>query len=602
VTRRRVVAGGAPGALDPALRAALDAVSQPVLVLSAGKVVELLHANPAFFKATRLKPPDKPGPRGLATWLTADAERRLLEAMERAKKGGTAAHVERDLFNMPADLQWLTHGSRRYCVATLVAQSHGAGPEPPGPELKRLSAQLMTAMELEGMAAWTWHADTDWIKVDFRGSQATRLMQAGSLKELLERMSEADRTRAERAMRTAMHGPGVSRIEINMNSADGTPRWFSMAAQRYLDETGSPAGLAGVTRDITTRKVAFQKLAESEERLRAILEAEPECVEVVDGSGILRLVNPAGLAMLEADEADQVLDRPISEFIVPEYREAFAAMHRRAMAGATGMLEMETEGRRGGRRFVESHCAPLRDNQGSVIAALAVVRDVSERHQLAGEIIAAASREQERIGHDLHDGLGQELTGIALLLTGLLGRLDQPTAELRRELTDILGLVRGAVQGTRALAHGLSPVAVERGGLAEALRALVSRLRERSGLSMRFTSRGWLDERLAPANALQLYRIAQEALNNVLRHAEARRVAVTLSMTGAGARLRIVDDGRGIDTMDPSGTGLGLKIMAYRARMVSAQLDVTPRPGGGTVVSVACPCGLARRRRRRDDR
>jgi PAS domain S-box-containing protein len=586
-------------AINPALRAVLDAVSQPVLVLSSGGTARLLHANPAFFAATRLNP-GMLGQGNLSQWLTADAERRLLEAMDRAWRDGKPAHVELDLFNMPADLQWLTDGPGRYCVATLVAPL-GGEPDHTDFELKRLNSQLMTAMELEGMAAWTWQAGADWIKADFRGSRATKLLRAGSLKEFLERLADEDRPRAQAAILDALASDGVTRFEVHTDAADGQRRWFSMAARRFLDRHGSPAGLVGVTRDITDRKRAFGALAESEGRLRAILEAEPECVKVVDGAGTVRLINPAGLAMLETDDAQRVLDCPVTRFIAPEYREEFMALVGHAMAGETGMLEMEIQGFKGRRRQVESHAAPLRDNHGSVIAALTVTRDVSVRHQLAGEIIEASNREQERIGHDLHDGLGQELTGIALLLTGLLGRLDQPTTELRQELTDILGLVKGALQNTRALAHGLSPVAIERGGLATALRALVARARTSSGLQLRFTSRDWQDEKLAPANALQLYRIAQEALNNVLRHAGARRASVTLSMNGSGARLRISDDGKGLIGGASPDTGLGLKIMAYRAKMIGANLEILPRAGGGTVVSVACPCGLVRRRRRRRD-
>jgi len=589
-----------PANISRALRAVLDAVSQPVLVLSAGGTVSLLHANPAFFTATRLKP-GMLEQGSLAQWLTPDAERRLLEAMDRAWREGKPAHVELDLFNMPAGLQWLTDGPDRYCVATLVAPPE-TEPDQADFELKRLTSQLTAAMELEGMAAWTWHAGSDWIKADFRGSRATKLLRAGSLKEFLERLPAEERPRAEDAMRNALLSDEVARFEVRTDSADGARRWFGIAARRFLDEQGLPAGLMGVTRDITARKRAFSALAESEERLRAILEAEPECVKVVDGAGTLRLINPAGLAMLETDDAQQALDLPVSRFIAPEYREEFMALVEHAMAGETGMLELEIEGFRGRRRHVESHAAPLRDNRGSVIAALTVTRDVSERHQLAGAIIEASNREQERISHDLHDGLGQELTGIALLLTGLIGRLDRPTAELKHELTDILRLVNGAVQSTRELAHGLSPVAIERGGLATALRALAARVRASSGLKLRFISRGWQDEKLDPANALQLYRIAQEGLNNVLRHAEAGRATVTLSMTRSGARLRIADDGRGVAGTTSPSAGLGLKIMAYRAKMIGAALEIAPRSGGGTVVSVACPCGLARQRRRRNDR
>jgi two-component system sensor histidine kinase UhpB len=601
VIPRRAAAARSSGPVSPALRRVLDAVAQPVLVLSAGDDLKLLYANSAFFTATRLARGSLQGG-SVAAWLPADAQRRVLAAIGGAGRVDKPVHVALDLFNMSADLQSFAHGRRRYWIATLVASPQTGDMDHSHAELRRLTAQLVTAMELEGMAAWTWRSGADWVTTDFRGSSATKLLQAGSMKEFLNRLPNAERPRVQRAMQVAMQGDEVTRLEVFMDAADGTGRWFSMAARRFLDAGGSPAGLVGVTRDITKRKDAFRSLARNEERLRAILEAEPECVKVVDGAGVVRLINPAGLALLGAEDVDRVLDRPAADFIVPEYRKSFRSLHKLAMAGKSGMLEIEVEGLDGRRRYVESHVAPLRDGKGAVTSALTVERDVTERHQLAGEIIEASNREQERIGHDLHDGLGQELTGIALLLTGLLGRLDRPTPELRAELADILELVNGALRNTRSLARGLSPVAVERGGLALALRALVSQAGARTGLSMSFTARGWQDDRLDPANALQLYRIAQESLNNALRHADSRHIVMTLTMSRAGARLRIADDGRGIAAEASPEAGLGLKIMAYRAGMIGAELKIEPRTGGGTVVSVACPCGLARGRRRRDGR
>lgn len=601
MTPRGVAPAGNTDALAPVLRALLDAVAQPVLVLSGRDTVNLVYANSAFFKATRLAR-KKLTAGSLAAWLAPDAERRLLEAMKRAWRQDQPVHVELDLFNMPADLRQLKHDGRRYCVATLVSQPQAQDLDQSNSELKRLTAQLMAAMELEGMAAWTWQAGTDWVHTDFRGSRATVLLHAGSLKEFMDRLPEADRQRVRGAMEEAMRSDGVSRLEICVDAAEGGRRWFSMAARRFLDSGGSPAGLVGVTRDVTARKDAYRKLAESEAQLWAILEAEPECVTVADREGIVRLVNPAGLDMFQADDAESVQGKAAVNFIVPESRNAFRSLYERVMAGETGMLEMEIQGLKGGRRHVENHAAPLRDNHGEVAAALMVVRDVTERHLLAAEIIEASNREQRRIGHDLHDGLGQELTGIALLLTGLQSRLERPVAELERELADIRGLVNDAIRSTRSLANGLSPVAVEHGGLGVALRSLVGRARARSGLSMRFSSRGWQDDGVDPDVALHLYRIAQESLTNAMRHAGARHVTTTLSMAGPGVTLRITDDGKGIDAAPPPAAGLGLKIMGYRARMIGARLDIARHRGGGTVVTVFRPSLPARRRRRDDER
>ena len=125
------------------------------------------------------------------------------------------------------------------------------------------------------------------------------------------------------------------------------------------------------------------RLRESEQRLRTVFESEPECVKVLGPGGELLEMNPAGLAMLEADSVAEVVAHGVLNFVVPEHRAAFAALHQRVMAGARELLEFEVVGRRGTRRWLETHAAPMRDAAGRVTSLLGVTRDVSERKQAA---------------------------------------------------------------------------------------------------------------------------------------------------------------------------------------------------------------------------
>ena len=259
-------------------------------------------------------------------------------------------------------------------------------------------------------------------------------IQSSSMVEFLERVLEQDRDLVRRAVDDALSTEQAHRIEFRIRRPDGETRWFGTAVKRFHDEHGSLVGLAGVTRDITARKKFYADLAESEGRLRSILEAEPECIKVVDPAGRLQLMNPAGLNLVEADDPQQLLGRPVIDLVAPEYHDAFRSLHAEVMAGESGVLEFEIVGSKGGRCRVESHVAPLRDAQGVVVAALAITRDVSELRLLAREIIEASNREQERIGHDLHDGVGQELTGIALMLKGLQDQLGRPATDVGRDI------------------------------------------------------------------------------------------------------------------------------------------------------------------------
>lgn len=461
-------------------------------------------------------------------------------------------------------------------------------------ELRRRADLLATALELEGMVVWSWDRRGDRVHVEHRAS-AVDFIRSGeqSLSSFMSRVHVDDREAVEAAISTALAVPGIHRVEFRFRAPDGSERWLASTLQRYLQAGGEPAGLAGASRDITVRKRFYRDLADKEQRLRTVLETEPECVKIVDSEGILRMMNPAGLAMIGVDSDQAVIGRPAIGLVAPEYRAAFAACQRRVMAGHTETIEFEFAGASGRRRWVESKVAPLRDPSGEIVAQLSVTRDVTERRELLQEVIEAASREQERIGHDLHDGLGQELTGISLMLKALQGRVDRKPEELRRELDEILRLVNHALGSTRSIARGLSPAALERGGLTEALRSLVGQARERFGLRIRLTVRAG-DGYPPPAVALHLYRIAQEALSNAIRHSAASRVTVTLHETAGRIRLRIADDGRGIHGGDTNGGGLGLRIMRYRAQLVGAQLDVGRAPRGGTAVVVQWrPAGAA---------
>src|SRR5215475_13241211 len=131
------------------------------------------------------------------------------------------------------------------------------------------------------------------------------------------------------------------------------------------------------------------------------------------------------------------------------------------------------------------------------------------------EIIEIAQREQQRIGNDLHDGLGQDLTGIALMLRGVAAQLRKEGSAARLEVEEVIGLVNNAIESTRSLARGLSPVSGERGGLAAALQTLAARASERYGVHVDFNA--GFDEplRLSETSATHVYRIVQEALTNV---------------------------------------------------------------------------------------
>jgi PAS domain S-box-containing protein len=232
------------------------------------------------------------------------------------------------------------------------------------------------------------------------------------------------------------------------------------------------------------------------------------------------------------------------------------------------------------------------NRSGEAVRFLGVVFDITRRKELErdavqDEVLAIAAREQRQIGQELHDGVGQELTGLGLMAQSLAQRLPQAAAEQRVALRLIAGLDR-VHQHVRELSRGLIPVHVETRGLSAALDDLAARTTEASGIAVTADCPEWV-ELPDHATATQLYCIAQEAVSNAVRHGCPRRIRVSLLTEPSGLRLGINDDGIGIQGGPGQRDGLGLRIMQYRAGQIGGVLQIGPVPGGGTAVSCTLP-------------
>ena len=221
-------------------------------------------------------------------------------------------------------------------------------------------------------------------------------------------------------------------------------------------------------------------------------------------------------------------------------------------------------------------------------------RDVTDRRRLEFEVLEAAGREQEWMAREIHDGLGQVLTGSGMQLHVLARALkEKGEASLAADAVRIQGYVSDALDQARTISRGLIPVTVDPGELAPALDHLCEAAGQSLDVEIAFEASGPFAV-ASSERAGHLYRIAQEALANAARHGEAHRVTVTLTEDGSEGTMIIRDDGIGItDDALEAGGGLGMRTMAYRARRVSGTLDVQQHPDGGTQVRVRFPLVLA---------
>ena len=202
--------------------------------------------------------------------------------------------------------------------------------------------------------------------------------------------------------------------------------------------------------------------------------------------------------------------------------------------------------------------------------------------------LQVAAREQRRIGRDLHDELGQELTAAVLLLRSLARRLGSGDSRCS-EVEQAIAIINDAIDRTRDLARGESPAGAQQGGLPGALRRLATRVRERHGVRVELELQIPEPLALGAEAATHLYRIAQEALTNALRHGRPRCVWLRLLRREGALQLTIEDDGAGFSPAAATAQGLGLEIMRYRARRIGGELRLGASAAGGAAVHCGCP-------------
>jgi PAS domain S-box-containing protein len=374
---------------------------------------------------------------------------------------------------------------------------------------------------------------------------------------------------------------GDFEIEYRLLRSDGDVRWLRTRGFPFRDATGSVYRLAGITEDVTGRKQTENELRRSEARTRALLRAMPDLMFRMSRSGTILDYHAAPTARLY---------KPPSEFlgarmgdVIPEVGDEF--LRQIEVTLRTGVVQsmgyrLNCDGHLG---EYEARFAPSDDE------VLVVIRDVTEQYRLEREILDVSHREQERIGHDLHDGISQQLAGIALLTKALQQSLSGKLEAEAGRAQQIATLVDETLIQTKSLARGLAPVELEGGGLASALEALALGVETIHRVRCRWRCHGDVDVS-DRATAIHVYRIAQEAVSNALRHARANRIGIELSTSRTRNRLAVSDDGRGIEAGALRATsGMGFHIMRYRSRMIEGTLDVRSDPENGTLVTCEWP-------------
>jgi PAS domain S-box-containing protein len=399
---------------------------------------------------------------------------------------------------------------------------------------------------------------------------------------LTPRKYEADEARQlELLERTGHYGP----YEKEYRRKDG--RLIPLQLNGVLlKASDGEAYIWSIVEDISERKKLEAHLEAESARNRLFLRTASDGVHIVNSAGRVIEASDSFCAMLgyPRDEVmgmhptqwDARLKRngvyaPLSELVTGN-QARYATVYRRSDGT---LLDVEV-------------CADSFELDGERHMYCSA-RDITEQRRLERAVLEATDREQRRLGHDLHDGLGQELTGISMLASALASserRAGRPAADGIAQLED---LTRRAIATCRGVARGLSPLGYASGGLIEALEEMMSLQRDTYGGDARFKAIATAPLCLGADASDHLYRIAQEAVTNARRHGKAPVIQVTLDVQPTTVRLEVLDNGIGLPSPSAGPTGMGLRIMQYRAGMIGGRLTIGPGDRGGTVVACECP-------------
>ncbi|MBE0543084.1 MAG: PAS domain S-box protein [Verrucomicrobia bacterium] len=393
-------------------------------------------------------------------------------------------------------------------------------------------------------------------------------------------------------------GEGVDHYETQRLAKDGRLVDIALTVSPIKDAHGALVGVSAVGHDIADRKRAE---SERGRLVRQLSERVKELTVMYSVAHLAQMEEKSTLTLMEeitsllppAWQYPEIAAARVQlgevEFKTPNFRSSRWSQKAEFTAtdGRKGMVEVVY--------LVERPSAaegPFLVEERKLINGVAeALKGYWERKRLEAEILEISEREQRRIGQDLHDGLTQHLRGIVYLHHVLHERLVQKSLPEAVDSARITQLLDQAVDQARSLARGLFPVELAATGLMHALRALAVTVKGIYGVPSRFVCPKPVLIHDNPT-AIHLYRIAQESVQNAIRHGKATRVVIALSATDDAVTLCVKDNGQGFPQMLPETRGMGLEIMKYRARTIGGQLSHKPDARKGTVLTCVLPAQL----------
>ncbi len=473
----------------------------------------------------------------------------------------------------------------------------------------QMAQRLTLATDAAAIGVWDW----DMNKADQWFATPTYFTMLGydpdegfaDRERWVERLHPDDKQAVVQRIQAVLDGHDLPyAYEARLRHADGSYRWVSVEGRVLArDKSGRTSRLMGVRTDITQRKLSEVALSESEERYRQLVDSSPYAIGVHQ-DGKLVLVNPAAVVLFGAAEAKDLIGRPMRELMHPDERADAVDRLRRMLQGEPGLYPTEDRCLRLDGRVidVESSATPF-TYQGRPAAQL-IALDITARKQaeaavrqttrqlrtLSRRVLEAQETERRRVAMELHDELGQSLTAIKINLQAKARFKEQTPDELNAEN---IRIVEHALQQVRHLALALRPSMLDDLGLVPALRWIAEQTAERGGFTVQVTAPD-LQSRLSSDIETACFRVVQEALTNITRHARAQHVKIDVHLGSHALVVNVKDDGCGFDLAAMreralAGGSIGVLGMQERATLIGGDLAIESTPGQGSTVRMHCP-------------
>ena len=391
----------------------------------------------------------------------------------------------------------------------------------------------------------------------------------------------------EKSIRDIKRQPELYTTYENENICkNGRRVWIAWANKAIHDEQRNVTEILCVGHDITKRKRIEKQL----QLLAAAVRNSNDAITILDLEGNIISWNLGAERIYGYSEAE-AMNMNINRIIPDHKQNEMMSLTERVLKGEN-IEFFETQRLTKNNRILDISLTAtlLKDEKGKPFAITTTERDITERRFLEKEILDITERERELIGQEMHDGMGQVLTGIAVKCKGLALRLKDKSLEEMKDALVISKLANKAIGQTRDLAKMLYPVDIETGGLVSALKTLALNTEKLLGVNCRLRAGKSVSVKNL-VEAKQIYRIVQEAITNAVRHGKANNININLRSTKRGTVLSVENDGLDFPKLLPRSKGLGLKIMKYRTDLIGGSLDIRKGDKGGTIVMCIFPNG-----------